>query len=77
MAHSHQIKGVVSFQDIGPGFWGIIDEHGRKWRPIHMPKALRKAGLRGVFEIIEIEEEVSIFMWGEPVEVVSYVLEEA
>ncbi|MFZ2899190.1 MAG: S24 family peptidase [Saprospiraceae bacterium] len=74
---SHHIKGTVSYQDIGPGFWGIIDEHGRKWRPMHLPKALQKNGLRGIFEILEVDEEISIFMWGNAVEIVSYVIDEA
>jgi phage repressor protein C with HTH and peptisase S24 domain len=74
---SHHIKGTVSYQDIGPGFWGIIDEHGRKWRPMHIPGALQKNGLRGIFEILEVDEEISIFMWGNAVEIVSYVIDEA
>ena len=77
MAHTHHIQGVVAFLDIGPGFWGIIDETGGKWRPVRMPPALKKTGLRGTFELKEVQEEISIFMWGTPVEVVSFKLEQA
>lgn len=66
---SHKIKGTVSFFPLGPGFWGITDDSGRQWRPVKMPKKLQKEGLRGVFEVREVEEEISIFMWGTPVRV--------
>lgn len=67
---SHKVKGIISFMELGPGFWGIIDDSGRQWRPVKMPKKLRKAGLRAAFELKEVEEEVSIFMWGTPVRIV-------
>jgi len=66
---SHKIQGTVSFLNIGPGFWGIIDDAGRQWRPVKMPKKLQKEGLRASFRLKEVEEEVSIFMWGTPVKI--------
>ena len=75
MSTSHKIQGTVSYHDIGPGFWGIIDDQGRKWRPVKMPKELRKAGIKGTFEIEEVEEGMSIFMWGTAVKVVEFALE--
>jgi hypothetical protein len=77
MSDIHSVKGTVSYQDIGPGFWAIIDENGRKWRPVKMPQALRKAGTSGTFEIQEVVEEMSVFMWGSPVKVISYEVDTA
>ncbi|MBK7407458.1 MAG: hypothetical protein IPL49_14060 [Saprospirales bacterium] len=74
MANLHKIQGTVSYQDIGPGFWSIIDDQGRKWRPVKMPKELRKAGIKGTFEIEEVEEGMSVFMWGVAVKVVGFVV---
>ena len=67
---NHKIKGTVSFMNIGLGFWGITGDDGRQWRPVKLSKRLQKEGLRATFELREVEEEVSIFMWGTPVKVV-------
>jgi hypothetical protein len=67
----HHIHGTVSFQHLGTGFWGIIDEHGREWRPVNMPEQLKKAG-KSVDVTVKEVDEMSIFMWGTPVEIVKF-----
>lgn len=70
-----KIKGTVQFQSLGTGFWSIIGTDGGKWRPVKMPKALQKEGLSGEFELQAVQEDMSIFMWGEAVKVVKYQLD--
>jgi hypothetical protein len=72
MGKRKDITGTVSYQDIGTGFWGISDDQGNDWRPVQMPDQLKVKGatIRCTIEIVD--EEVSIFMWGTPVKVVSF-----
>ncbi|MBK6622877.1 MAG: hypothetical protein IPH04_09125 [Saprospirales bacterium] len=72
----HKVKGMVTYVNAGPGFWAIVDDSGGKWRPKRMSKNLKQEGLRGAFELRELEEDVSIFMWGSPVKILSFVSEE-
>ncbi len=67
----HHIHGTVSFQHLGTGFWGIIDENGKEWRPVNMPEQLKKAGKSVTVTVKEVDE-MSIFMWGTPVEIVKF-----
>ena len=66
-----KIKGKVTYQNISTGFWGIIDNKGKKWRPIDMPDALKKDGKKVVIKAMKAEESFSIFMWGTPITIVS------
>ena len=65
-----QISGRVVYQDLGTGFWGIIDASDRKWRPLNLPKKLQQEGLEVNITAVEATEDVSIFMWGQPIEIV-------
>jgi len=66
------IKGKVVFQNLGTGFWGIIDQAGKEWRPINMPEQLKYEGAEVSIMVKEALEEMSIFMWGTPVKVISF-----
>ena len=68
---THRIKGVVTFQHLGTGFWGIIDDKGREWRAINMPEQLKHAG-KAVNVTVKEVDDMSIFMWCTPVEVVQF-----
>lgn len=59
-----KITGKVSYQSLGPGFWGIVGNDGQEWRPLHLPQALQKDGLDIEVEAEEAEEQMSVFMWG-------------
>ncbi len=63
-----EIKGKVVFQDIGMGFWGIVDGDNQ-WRPVNMPEELKKEGLEVKLSAEQVCEDVSIFMWGKPVRI--------
>ncbi len=66
------ITGTVSWQPIETGFWGITDEKGGQWRPVNMPEQLKKAGKKVTLMVREIDEGMSIFMWGTPVRILSF-----
>jgi hypothetical protein len=68
----HIITGNMVHEKIGPGFWGIIDDQGRKWRPLVCPLSMQKTGKRFHVKLREVEEDMSIFMWGTPVEVLEF-----
>lgn len=63
------IKGKVSHQALGPGFWGIIGDDGKQWRPLSLPSNLQKEGLALEVEAEEAKEQMSIFMWGTAIEI--------
>ncbi len=58
------IKGTVKHQALSGGFWGIIDDKDNKWKPVKMPKALQKEGLKVEVQAEKAEGMMSIFMWG-------------
>lgn len=64
-----KIKGKVQYQNLGMGFWGIIDAQGNQWRPVNLPEKLKKEGLEVSLNVKKIEEDFSIFMWGTAVKV--------
>jgi hypothetical protein len=59
-----KIKGKTTYQNLGMGFWGIIDEQGREWKPLNMPSELQKEDLAVEITAEEADEQMSIFMWG-------------
>lgn len=67
-----RIKGKVNYQNIGTGFWGIIDNKGNEWRPIHMPDQLKEEGKQIEITAKKADEAMSIFMWGEAIEIISF-----
>lgn len=66
------IKGTVKYQDLSGGFWGIIGDQGKQWKPIKMPKALQKEGLKVQVEAEEANSMISIFMWGTNISISEY-----
>lgn len=64
------IKGKVKYQEVGTGFWGIIGDDGKKWKPTSMPKELQKENLEVKLEAKEVKNAVSIFMWGKTIEII-------
>ena len=67
-----RISGKVVYQNFSGGFWGIVADNGREYRPIHMPNQLKKKGARVNIVIKKVNEEASMFMWGEAVKVISF-----
>ena len=65
-----KITGKVIYKNIAGGFWGIIDENGKEWRPVNLPKSLQKDGKTVSIEARPAKEEMSIFMWGTAIEII-------
>lgn len=65
-----KITGKVVYKNIAGGFWGIIDNNGKEWRPVNMPNSLQKDGKSVNIKARLAEEEMSIFMWGTAIEIV-------
>ena len=66
------IKGEVVYQNIGTGFWGIVDDKGNEWRPVNMPNQLKTEGKKVHITAKKAKEGMSIFMWGEAIEVLTF-----
>lgn len=67
-----KIKGKVVYQKLEGGFWGVVGEDGREWRPVNMPEQLKQEGKEVDLKVKEVDEEMSIFMWGTPVRILSF-----
>lgn len=66
------IKGTVKYQDLSGGFWGIVGAQGERWKPVKLPKKLQKEGLKIQAEAEEVQNIVSIFMWGTTIAIKNY-----
>ncbi len=66
------VSGKVAYQQLGGGFWGIIGDDGQEYRPVNMPNQLKYEGHRVKVKVVPVEEEMSIFMWGQTVKVISF-----
>ena len=64
-----QITGTVSYQNIGTGFWGIIDEDGNKWRPNKLPESMKQEGKKVSIKAEKSKEQFSLFMWGTAIDI--------
>ena len=65
------IEGIISYQNIEAGFWGIIDNAGNKWLIINMPEQLKYDGKK-VKVCLKPIDAMSMMMWGTPAELVSF-----
>lgn len=68
---SRKISGTVTFQRLGTGFWGIIDDQGNEWRPVNLPEQLKMEGKKVTLTVKETDD-LSVFMWGTAVEVTGF-----
>ena len=66
-----KITGKVAHLQLGTGFWGIIDDNGQEWRPVNMPEQLKVEGKQVTVAVKEVDD-MSVFMWGTPVRIVSF-----
>lgn len=66
------ITGKSVFVDLEMGFWGIESEDGKKYLPINMPEQLKENGALVSCKAIEVDDFVSMQMWGVPIKLVSF-----
>lgn len=64
--------GTAKYIDLEMGFWGIIAEDGKKYRPVNMPEQLKYDGARVKCTFEKVEDEASFSMWGIPVKVTGF-----
>lgn len=64
-----KIKGTVTFQALGTGFWGIETANGEQYRPAQLPAQYQKEGLEVEIEAEELEAQMSVFMWGTAIKI--------
>lgn len=67
-----RIQGKVVYQNLESGFWSIIGNDGKQWRPVNMPEQLKYDGKAVKVVAKEVDEDFSIFMWGTPIKVISF-----
>ncbi len=66
-----KITGKVTHVSLATGFWGVVDQQGNEWRPVNMPEQLKKEGKQVTLTVQKVDE-MSIFMWGTPVRILSF-----
>jgi len=66
-----KITGKVTKVNIGPGCWGIVTNSGKEYRVTNMPQQLKQEG-KEVTVRARAVDEMSIFQWGEAVEITSF-----
>jgi hypothetical protein len=65
-----QVTGILVYEDLEGGFWGIVGEDGSRYElDVNPPRELAQAGLM-VRADLEPSHEVSIRQWGNPVQLV-------
>ena len=67
-----KVKGKVKHLNMEGGFWGIVGDDGKEYRPVNMPEQLKKDGAAVEVRLRHVEEEMSLYMWGEAVEVTGF-----
>ncbi len=67
-----KVSGKVAYQNLGTGFWGIIGNDGKKWRPVNMPEQLKTEGKPVIITVEEIHDDFSIEMWGTTVKIIRF-----
>ena len=63
-----KIKGTISHQNIGMGFYGLTDEKGKQYQPLNLAKAFAQDGLRVQVTAKKLDVE-TMEMWGTPIEI--------
>lgn len=56
--------GIVQYQDLEGGFWGIVADDGRKFDALNLEPEFQKEGLRVRFEATAETDRMSTRMWG-------------
>lgn len=67
------IQGTGTITQIGleGGFFGIVSDDSLHYDPVNLPDEFKQDGLRVKFAVKTLENQMSIHMWGQIVEVIS------
>ena len=64
-----KIKGVVVYQDLEGGFWGIKSDDGRRFVPVNpLPERMKKDGTPITATVTPVQV-LSALQWGEHVQI--------
>lgn len=63
------LKGTVKFINLEGGFYGIIGDDGKNYLPINLSQEFKIDGTRVKFEGKIRKDILTIYMWGEPIEI--------
>ncbi len=63
------LKGTVKFINLEGGFYGIVGDDGKNYLPINLSKEFKIDGVRVKFEGKIRNDILTIYMWGEPIEI--------
>jgi len=66
-----KLQGIITFQEIETGFWGLIDNDGNQWEIIDIPNQLKYPNKKVEIEAIELDIVTSA-MWGIPISIISF-----
>ncbi len=66
------ITGTVHYINEEDGFRGIIGADGKHYDPLHLPRELRRPGLKAEFRARILEGHIGLRMWGTLVEILEY-----
>lgn len=61
-------NGTITYVDLEGGFYGIIDDEGRRFVPQNLPEEYQADGIRVLFSADVMDDTAGIHMWGTPVE---------
>ena len=64
-------KGMIVYQDLEGGFYGIISDSGENYLPVNIKSdfpEFQKDSLRVRFEGEKCEDQFSVYMWGTLIE---------
>jgi inhibitor of cysteine peptidase len=62
--------GTIQYNDFEGGFYGIVSDNNEYYDPINLPKEFEEDGIRVEYSIKILENQTSIHMWGEVVEII-------
>lgn len=64
-----EISGIVVFEDVEGGVWGIVGDDGMRYQVMNeLPASVKEPGLHVDAEA-EPSDAVTIFQWGRPVRI--------
>ncbi|MFQ5570951.1 MAG: hypothetical protein ACE5G0_14825 [Rhodothermales bacterium] len=63
-------RGLLRFVDLEDGFFGLVDEDGRRYQPRQLDEAFRQDGLLVRFWAVPDSSEISTQMWGTPLDII-------
>lgn len=66
-----RVKYQMKFVDLEGGFWGMVDEEGNQFMPMHVHEQLKCEGETFIMSI-EPLDVMGMMMWGTPVNIISF-----